>query len=170
MRAIVVYELHWGNTAAVARAIADGLGPEARALTTDEAVGPALEGVDLIVAGAPVMALRLPTEGTLEGLAHKPTKDGNPPDLSHPSMRSWLAGLPAGHGRGAAFETGLRWSPGGATGSIELELRGAGYASITRSRRFVVTGASGPLKIGEIERAQAWGVELAEAMATILVA
>jgi flavodoxin len=49
MHAIVVYESHWGNTAAVARAIADGLGPEARALTTDEAVGPALEGVDLIV-------------------------------------------------------------------------------------------------------------------------
>jgi hypothetical protein len=170
MRAIVVYESHWGNTAAVARAVADGLGPEARALTTDEAVGPAIEGVDLIVAGAPVMALRLPTEGTLEGLAHKPAKDGNPPDLSHPSMRSWLAGLPVGHGRGAAFETGLRWSPGGATGSIESELRRSGYASITRSRRFVVTGASGPLKVGEIERAQAWGVELAEAMAAILVA
>jgi hypothetical protein len=85
-------------------------------------------------------------------------------------MRSWLDGLPAGHGRGAAFETGLRWSPGGATGSIESELRRAGYASITRSRRFVVTGGSGPLKIGEIERAQAWGAELAEAMAAILVA
>ena len=76
MRAIVVYESHWGNTAAIARAIADGLGPEARALTTDEATRAALEGVDLIVAGAPVMAFRLPTEGTLESLANKPAKDG----------------------------------------------------------------------------------------------
>ncbi len=37
MRVIVVYESHWGNTAAVARAIADGFGPEAQVLTTDEA-------------------------------------------------------------------------------------------------------------------------------------
>ena len=168
MRAIVVYESHWGNTAAIARAIADGLGTEARALTTDEATATALAGVDLIVAGAPVMAFRLPTEGALESLAHKPAK-GPAPDVSHPAMRSWLAGVPAGHGRGAAFETGVRWSPGGATGAIESELRRAGYASIARSRRFVVTGTSGPLKTGEIERAQAWGVELAAAMAEILV-
>jgi hypothetical protein len=170
MRAIVVYESHWGNTAAVARAIADGLGPDARAVTTDEATDTSLEGIDLIVAGAPVMAFRLPTEGALDSLANKPSKDGNPPDVSHPAMRSWLAGLPAGHGRGAAFETGLRWSPGGATGAIESELRRAGYGSIARSRRFVVTGTSGPLKVGEIDRAQAWGVELAASMAEILVA
>ncbi len=169
MRAIVVYESHWGNTAAIARAIADGLGPDARALTTDEATLGALDGVDLVVAGAPVMAFRLPTEGTLESLAHKSAK-GPAPDLTHPAMRSWLAGLRAGHGRGAAFETGVRWSPGGATGAIESELRRSGYASIARSRRFVVTGTTGPLKEGEIQRAQAWGVELAAAMEAILVA
>ena len=28
MKAVVVYESHWGNTAEVARAIASGLGPE----------------------------------------------------------------------------------------------------------------------------------------------
>ena len=73
------------------------------------------------------MAFRLPTEGTLEGLAAKPPK-GPTPDLSHPSMRAFLAALPAGHGRGAAFETGVRWSPGSATGAIESELRRAGYS------------------------------------------
>ena len=31
MKAIVVYESLWGNTAAIARAIAEGIGPEARA-------------------------------------------------------------------------------------------------------------------------------------------
>jgi flavodoxin len=29
MKAIVVYESLWGNTAAIARAIAEGIGPEA---------------------------------------------------------------------------------------------------------------------------------------------
>jgi hypothetical protein len=85
-------------------------------------------------------------------------------------MRSWLSHLLDGRGRGAAFETGVRWSPGSATGAIESGLRRAGYTPITRSRRFVVTGTTGPLKVGEIERAQAWGVELAEAMADILIA
>ena len=47
MKAIVVYESHWGNTAAIARAIAEGLGPEARALTTAEATGEAVAGADL---------------------------------------------------------------------------------------------------------------------------
>lgn len=37
IKAIVVYESLWGNTAAVARAIAEGIGPEARALSTAEA-------------------------------------------------------------------------------------------------------------------------------------
>jgi hypothetical protein len=169
MRAIVVYESHWGNTAAVARAIADGIGPEARALTTDEATADAVAGVDLIVAGGPVMAFRLPTDKMLEGLATRPAK-GPAPDLTHPSMRAWLSGLPVGHGRGAAFETGVRWSPGSATGAIEAELHRAGYTPITRSRRFVVTGTTGPLKTGEIERAQAWGEELAAAMGAVLVA
>jgi hypothetical protein len=169
MHAIVVYESHWGNTAAVARAIADGIGPDAKALPTDEATAEQLAGVDLIVAGAPVMAFRLPTEGTLEGLAAKPSK-GPAPDLSHPSMRAFLAALPAGHGRGAAFETGVRWSPGSATGAIESQLRRVGYSTVTRSRRFVVTGTTGPLKAGEIERAQAWGKELATTMAAMLIA
>ena len=35
MHAVVVYESFWGNTAAIARAIADGIGPEASAMTTD---------------------------------------------------------------------------------------------------------------------------------------
>ena len=37
MKAIVVYESLWGNTAAIARAIAEGIGPEARALSTSPA-------------------------------------------------------------------------------------------------------------------------------------
>src|SRR4029079_12934400 len=37
MDAVIVYESLWGNTAAVARAIAEGFGPGARVLTTDHA-------------------------------------------------------------------------------------------------------------------------------------
>ena len=69
MKVIVVYELHWGNTASVAKAIADGFGPEARALTTDEASPAAVADADLIIAGAPVMAFSLPSDRMLATLA-----------------------------------------------------------------------------------------------------
>jgi flavodoxin len=62
MKAIVVYESLWGNTAAIARAIAEGLGPEAQALSTAEASGAAIANADLVVAGAPVLAFKLPTD------------------------------------------------------------------------------------------------------------
>ena len=107
MKAIVVYESHWGNTAAIARAIAEGLGPEARALSTAEATGEAVAGADLIVAGAPLLGFSLPTESMLKGLASNAGRDPTPPDLSHPSMRSWIDALNAGNGRAAVFDAHL---------------------------------------------------------------
>jgi hypothetical protein len=44
MDAIVVYESLWGNTAEVARAVAEGLGPGARALRVDEAAAADVAG------------------------------------------------------------------------------------------------------------------------------
>jgi hypothetical protein len=164
MNVVVVYESHWGNTAAVARAIADGFGPAARVLTTDEASSTTVAEADLIIAGAPVMAFSLPNDKMLASLAHD-TKAPTPPDLSHVSMRSWLDALPAGHGRSVEFETGLRWSPGGATGAIGHKLEQAGFRRLAKARRFVVKGSYGPLREGELQRAQEWGSELAAAMA-----
>jgi flavorubredoxin len=160
MKAIVVYESHWGNTEAVARAIAEGIGPGATALTTDEAAGAVLAEADLIVAGAPLMALRLPTEKTVAGI--QPSPDEPMPDISHPAMRTWLTAVPHGSGWFAAFETKLHWSPGGATGAIENRLKAAGYREICAPRKFQVTGKTGPLRVGELESARHWGKELGE--------
>lgn len=164
MKIAVVYESHWGNTAAIARAIAEGIGPEARALATDEAAASELADADLVVAGAPVIAFGLPSERTIDALAGEAGKAPSPPDLSHPSLRSWLAQLPTGHGRSAAFETGIRWSPGGATGAIARGLEAAGFTPLAKGRRFVVSGRYGPLREGEIERARTWGAELKDAL------
>jgi hypothetical protein len=170
MKAIVVYESHWGNTAAIARAIADGIadriGPGAQTLSTAEASGAALADVDLIVAGAPVLGFSLPSDQMLQNLATGPSRGPTPPDLSHPSMRAWLAALPQGEGQGraAAFETRLWWSLGGATAAIMRGLERAGYRSIAKAHRFIVKGAYGPLRAGELERARLWGAELAQAI------
>ena len=164
MRAIVVYESHWGNTATIARAIAEGIGPEARALSTSEAVGPAIAGADLIVAGAPILGFRLPTDGMLKSMAANPGSGGVPPDFSHPSLRSWLAALPRGNVNVAAFETRIWWSPGSAARAILRAFELAGYSPIAKPQRFIVRGKTGPLRDGEVDRARAWGAELAQSL------
>jgi hypothetical protein len=159
MKAIVVYESHWGSTAAIARAIAEGMGPDVPALDTDGAVAVGLAGVDLIVAGAPVIAFALPRIGARTQLASD-IKAPEPADLSHPLLREWLDILPAGQGWGAAFETRIWWSLKGATGTIESKLRQAGYPRLTKAERFIVAGAYGPLRDGELARARVWGATL----------
>ena len=156
MKAIVVYESHWGNTASIAEAIAAGLGDDARALNTDEATPDVVAGIDLLVVGAPVMGFRLPTDEMRNQIAGDPGKGPTPPDVSHPSMRDWLEAMPDGHACAAVFETRIWWSPGGATGAIGKGLLHHGYYQVADPERFVVKGTYGPLRDGEVERATKW--------------
>ena len=148
----------------MALAIAPGIGGDAVALSTAEASTEAIASADLIVAGAPVLGFRLPTEAMRRSIATSERNAPTPPDLSLPSMGSWLDELAPGRGRSAAFETRLRWSPGGATGAIAEKLERAGYAALARPLKFVVKGKYGPLRDGELERASRWGAELARGM------
>jgi hypothetical protein len=164
MKAIVVYESIWGNTAAVAKAIAEGIGPGAKAISTAEANPAALAGADLLIVGAPVLGFGMPRDGMLASIATNQVRYKKSPDLTQPAMNTWIGKLPSGTGRSAAFETRIWWSPGGATGGIEKGLARAGYPRLAKARRFIVEGAEGPLRSGELENAKAWGAELARAM------
>lgn len=79
-------------------------------------------------------------------------------------MRSWLEGLPQGHGRAAAFETRIWWSPGSAAKKILRQLEHLGYNLVDKAQRFIVKDKIGPLREGEIERARLWGAALARVM------
>jgi hypothetical protein len=160
MKAIVVYESLWGNTAAIARAIAEGIGQGAQALSTAEASGSVVAEAGLIVVGDPVLGFNLPDEKMRASIRSNSFGAPVPPNLDHPSVRSWLTGLPKGQARSAAFETGIWWSPGGATKAIHRELEEAGYPALVKGQRFIVTGKYGPLRKGELERARLWGAEL----------
>lgn len=113
-------------------------------------------------AGAFVIVFSLASDTTRDGIVNEATKAPTPPDLTRPSMRSWLDRLEIGHGHDAAFETRMRWSPGGAIRTVEHGLHGAGYQPLAKGRRFVVKGKYGPLRDGELERARA---ELAQTLA-----
>lgn len=159
MKAVVVYESLWGNTAAVARAIAEGLGEGTPALSTAQATPQALAGVDLVVAGAPVIAFNLTNESTRPKPGSLPP--GAPtPDVSHPMMRSWLEGMPAGAGRYAAFETKVRGPFGHTVKTIGQMMEAVGYSRLAPPFSAIVTGRYGSLKDGEEERAREWGAGL----------
>lgn len=163
MKAVVVYESLWGNTATVARAIAEGISPDTPALSTAQATPDRVADADLIVAGAPVFAFHLSSDRSREDIRRNPPK-GPAPDLSHPAMRSWLDALPAGSGRSAAFDTQVKGPFGKGAPAIAEALEAKGYARLAEPQGFVVKGKVGPLRDGETERARAWGAELARLM------
>jgi hypothetical protein len=164
MKAVVVYESHWGNTAAVANAIAEGIGSGTRVMPTSQARPEALQEIDLLVVGAPVIGFRLSTPEALEGMRAKRSK--NPPDVSHPPVRSWLDSLAGATSAPApalvaAFDTRVRGPFGNAAPAILEGLEKAGYRAIARPVGFVVRGSQGPMRDGELDRAREWGAELA---------
>jgi flavodoxin len=165
VKAVVVYESLWGNTAKVAGAIADGIGPEATAMSTAEATPEALAGADLIVAGSPVFAFKMSSDKMRESIRDNPGPAPSPPDLSHPSMASWLESLPAGTAAAAAFDTEARGPFGKAAPTIARSLEKLGYRLLSKPTGFYVSGKYGPLRDGEEERAREWGRELATSLA-----
>ena len=165
MKAVVVYESLWGNTAKVAGAIAEGIGPGAEAMSTGEATPEVVAGADLIVAGSPVFAFKMSSDEMRESIRKNPGSAPAPPDLSHPPMASWLESLPAGSTAGAAFDTEARGPFGKAAPTIARSLEASGYRLLGKPTGFYVSGKYGPLRDGELDRARQWGRELAAALA-----
>lgn len=164
VKAIVVYESLWGNTAAIAHAIAAGIGHQTPALNTSEAKSSVLAGIDLLVAGSPMLTNLITHEKIRQKIGSNWEGDPSPPDLSHPSLRAWLKSLPRGKGRSAAFETCIWLTFGQAAAATLSLLEKAGYRPLDEPRCFIVLGAFGPLRDGELETAQKWGAWLARAM------
>ncbi|MHA6513499.1 flavodoxin family protein [Tessaracoccus sp. Z1128] len=160
MKAVVVYESLWGNTASVARAVAEGLGEGAQALPAAE-VGPeVVTDADLIVAGGPVFAFHLSSERTRGDISTSTPAADPAPDLSGMSIRAWMDALPTGSARFAAFDTEVRGPFGKGAPTIAKELAAKGYRSVAKPEGFIVQGKYGPLKDGELERARRWGQSL----------
>ena len=99
MRAVVAYESWFGNTGALARAVADELG--ATLVSVDEPP-PSLDGVDLVVVGAPTHMHGLSSRLSRRAALDQKGEEREPGQ----GARGWLAELPPGGGRrAAAFDT-----------------------------------------------------------------
>jgi flavodoxin len=166
MKALVVYESMYGNTRAVAEAIAEGLGGSpVRAV---HEAGEAPEQRDLLVVGGPTHMHGLTTALSRRLAAEAAKEDGHatlePGATAELGLRGWLRDLVPCEGvRAAAFDTRLDRSAvltGTAARGIARRLRQRDY-EVVATESFLVEDAEGPLEDGELERARAWGEQLA---------
>ena len=169
MRALVTFESVYGNTRAVAEAVAEGLreGGEVTVSSHDQVDAAELAAADVLVVGAPTHMHGLPTSLSRRMAAKASEEDGVPLDPSataEPGIRSWLSEQ-AGDGRAAAaFDTRADKSPaltGSAARGIGKRLRRRGFELAAEPESFFVDDAEGPLADGELDRARAWGQTIA---------
>jgi Flavodoxin len=162
----VVYESMYGNTRAIAEAIAEGLG-DAEVLSVPQAAGRA-RTADLLVVGGPTHIHGIATTRSRQAAAEAVHEDGaahlEPGATDEPGLRAWLRDLPDGqHAKAAAFDTRLDkapWLTGVASRGIAKRLRHRGYDVIAQES-FLVEESEGPLAEGEVDRAREWGRQLA---------
>ena len=156
MKALVIYDSQFGNTAQIAQAIGQGLGaalgnPDDVQVCRIASVRPDnLAGLDLLIVGSPTQKFR-------------PT----------PTTKNWLKSLPKHALRGmrvAAFDTRITEAEINAHGVLAKFVDIFGYAAqpiaegllekggqeAAPPEGFYVGGTEGPLLEGELERAAEW--------------
>jgi flavodoxin len=142
LKAFIVYDSAFGNTKAVAEAVAGELeGLDAAAVPVDDFNAGELAAGDLLVVGSPINGWRPTPKVTalLSGLG-----------------KDRLTGVKA-----AAFDTRVRmFIHGDAAKKITHALRSGGADIISEPMPFYVGGTKGPLRSGEIEKAGSWAKTL----------
>jgi flavodoxin len=167
MKALVVYESLYGNTASIGEAIATSL----RTHGLDVGSGPISKippgetaEADLLIVGGPTHAHGMSRASTRKVGAEDKKNTFAEPTVA-PGLREWLASLPEGVGRyAAAFDTRIHKPPlltGSAARGIERRLAGQGFFMIAEPESFFVTGEN-RLEDGETEHAATWAGSLAE--------
>ena len=163
MRALVVFESAFGNTEKIARAIQEGLTSlvPTRAIEVGGAARDLGGDVDLLVVGGPTQAFGMSRPGTRQQAARQ-ADDGVVSEGI--GIREWLAGLNRPAPRlAAAFDTRFkkpRLITGSAARSAEKRLRELECGIAAPAESFFVSGTTGPLLDGEVERARRWGERL----------
>jgi flavodoxin len=163
MRALVVYESMFGNTRAVATAIARGLATRMAVDLIEVGIAPDRvdDGVDLVVAGGPTHAFSMSRPNTRKSAADQADE---PLVSTGRGLRDWLdAAGPTLRGRAVAtFDTKIEkaYLPGSAARSAHKRLRRLGCRPVASAENFIVLGTTGPLADGELDRATRWGEHL----------
>jgi hypothetical protein len=123
------------------------------------------DDITLIVAGGPTEAFSMSRANTRASAINQ----GGRPGREELGLREWFAALPPRHpnARLATFDTKIdkmRHLPGSAAKGAAKAGRRHGLELAAPPESFFVRDTAGPLADGELDRARAWGVRLAELM------
>ena len=169
MKVVIVFESMFGNTQALARAVAEGLtgsGAEVALAEVGSPASRAFAGCDLLVLAAPTHAL---TMSRPESRADAVSRGADPRHTGS-GVREWLDTvdeiLPPAQPRPvvAVFDTRVvkaRHWPGSAANAMSRAVKRHGLTVVDRTT-FYVQGISGPVADGEGKRAREWGAALAD--------
>ena len=169
MEAFVIYESVYGNTRAVAEAIAAGIGEHGTAIVRPvaEVDGGTVRDARLLVVGGPThmhgMTTSLTRRMAVKGAEEDGHADVEPHAADEPGLRAWLSALDGAERSAAAFDTRVDRSAaltGSAARGISKRLHRRGFTLVAKPESFFVEDGEGPLAEGELERARAWGAAL----------
>jgi len=167
MKALVVYESMFGNTAKVGEAVAVALRAQGIEVTTGPTprIEPsAAAEIDLLVVGGPTHAHGMSSKGTRKAAVADEKNRYDAPTVT-PGLRDWIPSLPSGAGRLAvAFDTRFDKSKlvtGSAAKGIARRLEHQGYRLVAPPESFFVT-TENELTEGQLEHAERWAISLAE--------
>ncbi|MCO4254150.1 flavodoxin family protein [Pseudarthrobacter cellobiosi] len=175
MKAAIVYESLYGNTHAIADAIAQGLEgvAEPHVMSVEEAGQTQPSATDLLVVGGPThihgMSRKPMWELAVKDALEHPEK-GLVPDAAAggPGLRVWFDSLDEATGKAAAFDTrveGNKLLTGHASKGIAKRLKQHGLELIAEPASFLVDDTN-QLLPGELVRAREWGKTLGKALST----
>ena len=166
MKALVVYESLFGNTAAISETIAGSLrthGIDAVARPVTQRSPGTVGDIDLLIVGGPTHVHGMSRASTRKTGATDEKNTYAEPTVE-PGLREWFEGLPAGDGRAAAaFDTRIGkpvWVTGSAAKGIAKRLERGGFRLTAKPESFLVT-TSNTLEEGEAEHAATWAAGLA---------
>lgn len=176
MEVAIVYESLFGNTRAVAEAIADGVraadpAGHVTVMRAGDTRADEVARAELLIVGGPThmrgmtsgLTRRKGLEAEEQAARNKGQEFQPEPGAEGPGVRDWIGALPRARrgAHAAAFDTraGFRLA-GGAARKISHRLRSHGYDVAARPAGFIIEDTEGPLRDGEAEKARAWGSEL----------
>jgi hypothetical protein len=164
-RALVVFESMFGNTKTIAEAVAAGISSHlpTEIVEVGTVRDPVGSDVTLLVVGGPTHAFGMSRPRTRDDAGRQA---GGEVVSRGIGLREWLATLErqTGDVSVATFDTRIDHPrvPGSAARGAEKRLRRLGFHVAAPSESFYVTGTTGPLLEGEVERAHRWGTKIAE--------
>ena len=155
MNAFVIYDSVFGNTEKIAQAIGGALARDndVQILPVGEVKAAYEQGLELLVVGSPTRSFR-PTEAVTKFLNGMPKNILKDIRIAAFDTRIALETIDSSVLRFIVDKGGY------AAKTIAKELEKKGGYLLVPPEGFLVTGEQGPLKEGELERAEKWGEKL----------